>query len=62
MYPQNGQCVFKKQYSNYFVEYNGMLKPNKKEMEGVWQMPQYNTTGRFEFKRGYEESSGSDTD
>jgi len=44
------------------VEYNGMLKPNKKEMEGVWQMPQYNTTGRFEFKRGYEESSGSDTD
>ncbi len=62
MYPHNGQCVFKKQYPSYYVEYNGMLKSNQREMEGVWSMPQYGSTGRFEFKRSYDESSGSESD
>ena len=39
MYPQNGQCVFKKQYAAYFVEYNGMLKSGHKEMGGACSMP-----------------------
>ncbi len=62
MYPHNGQCVFKKSYPTYFVEYNGMLKPGQREMSGVWSMPQWGTTGQFELKRSYEESSGSDSD
>jgi hypothetical protein len=54
--------VFKKQYSNYFVEYNGVLASNGRDMEGQWIMPSFDTKGWFAFKRSYEESSGSDTD
>ena len=62
MYPQNGQCVFKKTYPTYFVEYNGMLKPGHREMSGEWTMPQYGSKGYFDLKRSYDESSGSDSD
>jgi hypothetical protein len=54
--------VFKKQYPSYFVEYNGVLESNGKEMNGQWAMPAYDNKGWFGFKRSYEESSGSDTD
>jgi hypothetical protein len=39
MYPQNGQCVFKKTYPTHIVEYNGMLKPGHREMSGEFTMP-----------------------
>jgi hypothetical protein len=45
MYPHNGQCVFKKSYPTYFVEYNGMLKPGQREMTGEWTMPQFGSRG-----------------